>query len=214
MIKIVTELGIRKSDIFQSDAIVLVEEESDKRILSIFANTLGMNLDEYNIGIMSVGGKDSMEFYSNARILEESKTPFRVILDKDGKDPKEIEKIKRKLLGKGTRGKKLTAPGEKAVCEESDIYILEKYSIESYLLDSDAIIRSYDLSKEDISNFLVNKSEEDNKKNVLKELFKKFIGIEYSEVADGSTIASNIENENIDQEIKDLIENKIITLVK
>ncbi|MFC1786883.1 ATP-dependent endonuclease [Halobacteriota archaeon] len=208
--KISAELGIRKSDIFQSDAIVLVEGESDKRILNIWADTLGLNIDKYNIEIMSVGGKDSMKFYANASAFKVSKTPFKVILDNDGNDP---ETIKRKLLGEDKNGKKLKAPDEKAVCEESDIYILGKYSIESYLLDSKAISKEYDLNEEDVSQFLTSISRED-KKSVLNELFKKFLGRKYHEVADGSTIASNIENENIDQEIKDLIENKIITLVK
>jgi predicted ATP-dependent endonuclease of OLD family len=207
---IVLELGLRKSDIFQADAFVLVEGESDKRILHSLCKTLKVDIDQMNIQIISVGGKDSMDFYANARVLHESAMPFKVILDSDGEKP---DKIRKKLLGINRQGKRIKSSSEKRVARESDIIVLPEYSIESYLIVTRAISNAFGLDQDRVEMFL-KKQRGKNKKAVLKELAKRLMKDKYREVADGENLASHLKKGEIDPYMRRIIQQRIPGLIK
>ena len=207
---IMLELGLRKSDVFQADGIVLVEGESDKHILESLAKVVSVDLDEMNISILPVGGKDSMTFYANARVLVESRTPFRVILDGDGLDP---EAIRRKLLGLTKEGKRIKSTAENRVCRKTDVIVLREHSIESYLLVPRAISVALAIDEEQVEKYLRQRTGK-NKKRVLDGLVKNMLNRSYQEVADGARIARHMRKSEIHPELRRIISQRLVRLVK
>lgn len=99
---IVIELGIRPSDIFYANTIIFVEGKSDKVVLAILAQKVGVDLEAEGVSIIPTYGK-SRGKYHLAVFIEASKaanTPFFMILDKGaGRETKQF--VKNKILKEG-----------------------------------------------------------------------------------------------------------------
>lgn len=95
---IVLELGIRPSDIFYSNIIVFVEGPSDKVVLSILAQKMGLDFEAGEISFIPTYGKSQGKYHLNT-FIESTKAaniPFFMVLDKGaGKEAK-------KFLANGT----------------------------------------------------------------------------------------------------------------
>lgn len=92
---IVTELGIRPSDIFYANTIVFVEGPSDQIALSILAQKVGVDLEAEGVSIIPTHGKSRGKYHLGV-FIEASRaanTPFFMILDKGaGRETKQFIK--------------------------------------------------------------------------------------------------------------------------
>ena len=96
---LVAELGVRPGDIFDQDAIVLVEGETDEKVFALWYDTLrrsgaGRNLLQGRVLFLGVRGLTNIPFYLDARILQARTVPpdIFVVTDGDVKDSPAKEK--------------------------------------------------------------------------------------------------------------------------
>ncbi len=92
---IAVELDIRPSDIFYSNAVVFVEGPSDKVVLPILAQKMGLNFEAGEISFIPTYGKSQGKYHLNT-FIESTKAaniPFFMILDKGaGKETRDFVK--------------------------------------------------------------------------------------------------------------------------
>lgn len=197
--EVLNELEIKASDFFESDFLVLVEDDTDGKILQIFYDTLvhANQIQKKKICFLGCGGWGNIEYYANARILKTRKIPVNVhaIFDGDVSEnqSEKVDKVKRDLD-----------------LDENSVIILKQNSIENYLLVPRAINEAFpelELSEPEIGQFIQERKERKNKKRVLKVLFKEK-KLKYHEY-DGKKIAKAMKIEEIDPEIKNLFLEKI-----
>ena len=191
--RIIRTLGNRKSDVLEPAAVVFVEGEVDAAVLSQFAIVLGQPFDPVALRLIPVGGKANMDYFADAELLVALGKRLLVILDSDGKDP---EKVK-EYLTSSKRGARRVAP--------EDIHVLKEYSIESYLLDVQAIAKATSGNPREIAAFLSNCEGEPNKKKVLDSLFSEVLRRPYRPTIDAPKIASSFSTQQL-QTIKEIVE--------
>lgn len=124
--EVLTDIGVRNSDVLFSDAVVFVEGSGDKDVLNAWCRTLGVNLAENNISVLSMEGGD----FSNRRVrlrkevLEgiagNAGVPHLFIFDRDERPESEIEGLQ-SSVGK-------------------TVYFLQKRELENYLLSPEVLL--------------------------------------------------------------------------
>lgn len=189
--RIINELGVKASDIFDFDTIVFVEGKTDVKIFEGFKQTL-LSEKGKNVGFVDAGGWTNMEYFANAKILRSLKPPREIFAIFNGHIEKQ-EKIKERLL------RELNIKNE-------NIITLEESSIEAYLLVPSAIKRAFPnlrLSEEEISRIIERSKDKRNKKEILDFILRSGNVGSYDEEKAESIAKAMLENE-INDEIKDL----------
>jgi hypothetical protein len=108
------------------DRLVFVEGPSDEAVIREWAVTIGVNLNQANVGFISIGGVRNFAHYATETIftfLSKRQVQSWFILDRDERDNSEVEMLKTKL-------------GAKA-----QVVVLEKREIDNFLLSSPALER-------------------------------------------------------------------------
>jgi hypothetical protein len=181
---------LRGIDLFDFDAIVLVEGQIDKRVFSKFAQKIAPNL---RLLMIDVGGWGSMKYFADAKIAREAKLKVVVIFDGDTEARRSSDVKRRLLLDLGVKPRIVT---------------LKRNSIEDYLLIPRAICAAFpsqSLDESRIGSFL-RQSKKRNKKEVLDLLIRKLAGVKYnSRIA--ATIANRMTFAEIDPEIRQIFSN-------
>lgn len=170
-------LGIKNSDILLWEAVIFCEGTSDKDILTIFSEKLGINLEKKHINIVPVGTKGYMEYFAEIKTLKEFGIPFVIFCDKDKDDP---EELKKKLFAQN-------------MLNEEQIIITTKREIENYLSER-AIREVHQISNDNQIDF----NEDADMKKQIKEITGKCL------LCSETAKAMNIEE--IDAEVKTWIE--------
>ena len=98
--QIPAELGIRLSSLFIYDRLVFVEGPSDEEILRACASTLDVNLDQYGVGFVHLGGSRSLSYFASGTtlsFLSNRGVKMWFLIDRDEKNDEDIRKIKESL---------------------------------------------------------------------------------------------------------------------
>ncbi len=190
-------LGYNNSDLVQSDAVAFVEGRSDKVILEQMSQILGKPLSEHGIELV-VGRGDQIKRDAEpiTRVLEQLGIPYLFLFDSDGEDPdKKTVDLKKELS-----------------VSPSKIHVLEKYSIESYLISSPgAIASSINSDVGSVREFIDQNYYGGNPSGVLKDLYQENLGTGYNKEHNGAQIVRHFEESDIEEEIEDLI-NSLISM--
>ncbi|MGA8942535.1 MAG: AAA family ATPase [Thermoactinomyces sp.] len=175
------ELEFRNSDWLLWDAVLMVEGDTERKVIDIWARKLGYNLDSIGIRILVISGKDKVRHHinANARILDDFGVPYAVILDSDEDNPDELC---RDLV-------------ENTEIEEDACFILRKREIENYY-PKEAIQKAF---PEADLRFIKFGDHEDVKKQLEKILGHKAPTI-------GKKVAEQMEAEEIPSEIINAIQ--------
>lgn len=131
------ELGIRLSSLFMFDRLVFVEGPSDAAIIREWATTLGVNLNQANVGFINMGGARNILHYAaegTLSFLKKRQVDLWFLIDRDERNEPEIAKIEKEL---GHRAK---------------INVLKRREIENYLLSPEALLKFIKLKKKMTSN--------------------------------------------------------------
>jgi len=183
--KILEDIGIKPSDILQSDFLVFVEGPSDKNILKQFMEIYDKSINKMNFIILPLGGQniDHVNFDEIAKINRE----FIVILDSHRKSEESDIDNKRLEI--------------KAKCESlgKKCFILKKAQIENYL-SKRAIEEYYGIKNLEFSNF-------DKLNDIISNInSSKNLNIKYNKIRDGHKIVKSMKKEEIDEEIISILE--------
>ena len=118
-------IGARNSDVLLSDAVLFVEGESDRVVLSIWARLLGHSLESRNIAVLLVGSTEAARTVSRPRadllqaISRGSPVPHRFVLDSDERSAAELRSLREALA--------------------DTLVILSRREIENFFLESELI---------------------------------------------------------------------------
>lgn len=197
--RLIDELGVRSSDIFDFDTLVFVEGDDDVKIFKAISKQFIKSTDLV-VEFVNSEGWNSMAYYANARVLKSRKVKVDIfaVFDGDTEADEKNKKIKERLISD-------------LKIEQDHIITLKKHSIESYLLIPSTIKRALPLirlSEEEIDVFFKQNESKKNKKEVLDSLLRRGgIGSYTGEL--GAQIAQAMREDEIDQELKEDI-NKFI----
>ncbi|MBA4603809.1 ATP-dependent nuclease [Thermoactinomyces mirandus] len=175
------ELEIRNSDWLLWDAVLMVEGDTERKVIDIWARTWGENLDSIGIKILKMGGKDKALYYANASILDDLGIPYAVILDSDNKNPEEYCQY----LVKNTK------------IQEDACYILKKREIENYY-PKEAIQKAF--PEADLCSITFGDHED------VKTQLKEILGNNISQATIGKKVAEEMKAEEIPSEIRNAIQ--------
>jgi len=195
--RLIEEMGVRPSDIFEFENIVFVEGEDDVKIFKSISLALSKN-SHLNVGFIDAEGWHSMAYYVNAKVLKSKNIKVNIfaVFDGDTELEEKQKKTKDRLI------KELSI-------DESHIITLKENSIEGYLLVSSAIKRAFpqiNLSEKEIEKFIDDHRGKKNRKEVLNLLFKR--GGMFSYNGDmGVQIIQAMHQGEINPELKNIIEN-------
>lgn len=197
--RLIDEMGIRASDVFEFDSLVFVEGDDDVKIFKNILKQVSKTTDVI-VGFVDSEGWNSMAYYANARILKSRKVKVNIfaLFDGDTESNEKYKKIKERLI-------------KDLEIEQERIITLQKTSIESYLLVPSSIKRAFPLihlSENEIDEFIKQRDSKKNKKDVLDLLLKRGGIGAYNGVL-GAQIAQAMRDDEIDSELKDII-NKFI----
>jgi len=157
---IINELGIRYEDFLNSGVVVFVEGENDIDFFRFIVQKLRPKIDKIDRRITFIfsDGFRNIHYYAFMQILTSQNVSarFRVIVDSDGQD---LSLRKSKLLEdiKGNFGNRQEEEVEETIKKiEDNIVVLNKYSIESYFLNSELLNSAFpDIEKDDFE-YMVN----------------------------------------------------------
>lgn len=122
--KIPKELGIRLSSLFMYDKLIFVEGPSDENILREIALKLELNLGQYNVGFIRMGGVRNFAYYATEEILyflTKRRVELQFFIDKDETGQDYFKDLETKLTGK------------------AHIKILSRRELENYLIKPRAL---------------------------------------------------------------------------
>lgn len=195
---LLNQLGYSKSEVLQSTAAVFVEGVSDKSVLEEFSKILSAEEDEYEsideLGVTArpLGGdrlrRHGGELHNS---LGHLRIPHFFLVDSDDQSPEE---------------KEAELEGD---LEGAELHVLEKYCIESYLLESpQAVSEAFNLDENDVREYIEESEARPNKKYVLDDLIEDLAGQEggYDEREHSWIIARHFEAADIPDEIVLLID--------
>lgn len=118
------ELGLRLSSIFMFDRLVFVEGVTDELVLRAFAETLGYNLGQANVGFVVMGSARNFTHYAakaTMSLLSKRAVQSVFVLDRDERSEDSVTKLENQL-GEGAK-----------------LHVLGRREIENYLLDEEAM---------------------------------------------------------------------------
>jgi hypothetical protein len=179
---------LKEIDIFDYDALVIVEGSSDKKIFEKLALHIRPNL---NLLFIEGEGWTSHAYFAESKTALEAKRQVVVIFDGDTEDSRRRD-IKNRLLTQ--------------LKSNPIIVTLIRNSIEDYILVPSAIkaaIPTIFLNEKEITSYLEGNAGKRNKKAVLDHLLKSHAGIKY-DGAIGANIASHMSIGEIDPEIVEI----------
>jgi predicted ATPase len=183
------ELGVKPSDIFFSNGLVFVEGESDKAVIPVLAEKLGIDFKEHELTVIPTHGKSSgryhLQLWTDA--AKSTQIPFFMILDKDA------EKETKKLAD-------ILTPGD-------NLFLLRKGSIEEYYPDQHllaALKETYEIEIPDDDQKKILASPRDS--NIEVYLKTKKIDTKGWKVRIGQAVAQRMTPDDIDDELKRILE--------
>lgn len=184
-------LGYDKSDVYYSNAIVFVEDQSDKVVLEQFAAELGYSLKERGIRFVRVEGDN---LFSDAepmlKVINQLRIPYLFILDSDDQDPAE----------------KTEAVASKIGVSPDEVYVLEKPTIESYLIENaDAIQSAFNITEPDQVKEYLEQAGKRNHATVLNRIAKDVVGQSMNKQSINGMIARHVDRDEIPEELVDLL---------
>jgi len=187
---LIYELGIRPSDIFFSNAIIFVEGETDRRVLTIWAKKIGIRIEPPEVSIFPTHGKERGRYMLDVWLDASSvaNIPYFMILDKDA------EQEAKKYVDKG----KLEL--------NKNLFILQKGSIEDYY-PSEKLIEAI----ESVCEIKLNEEErkriiEIPRSKKIEEFLKSKVFSKGKKVDIGIKVAENMSIDEIDGEIRAILE--------
>jgi hypothetical protein len=195
--RLIGELGIKVSDVFDYDSLVFVEGDDDVKILRALSKQF-LKMHDFAVGFLDSEGWNNMAYYANARVLKSRRLKVEVfaVFDGDTESDEKHKKIKERLISE-------------LKIRDDHITTLKRSSIESYLLVPNAIRRAFPLirlSEDEIASFIQKDESKKNKKEVLDQLLRRGeIGPYTGEL--GAQIAQVMLDSEIDTELKDVMKN-------
>lgn len=118
-VQIPKELGIRLSSLFMFDRLIFVEGPSDEAVLREWASIMKVNLSQYNVGFVHLGGVRNFTHYATdatLSFLAKRQVQLRFIIDRDEKDEEEISRL------------------QAMVSDNARVNVLGKRELENYLI--------------------------------------------------------------------------------
>lgn len=184
-------LGYEKSDIIQSDRVLFVEGRSDKIILETLSGVIDREFSKHGVSLRVMGGDPTEdEIGPMTDLLGHMKIPYKFLFDSDGDDPE------RKKVSKASEINE----------SPNKVEILEKYCIESYFVERPRTVAdAINVEEAKVQAQLGDMNNISNKKNVLNEIFKEYVGTSYNEENHGAMIARQFTASEIDEELTELI---------
>ncbi len=170
------ELEFRNSDWLLWDAVLMVEGDTERKVIDIWARKLGYNLDSIGIKILVMSGKYKTHHYANANILDDFGIPYAVILDSDEDNPEELCRY----LIKNTK------------IEKDACFIFEKREIENYY-PKEAIQKAFPAA--DLRSVVF--GDDEDVKNRLREI----LGNNISQATIGKKVAEKMKADQIPSEV-------------
>lgn len=191
---IVLELGIRPSDIFYSNVIVFVEGPSDKVVLPILAQRIGLIFEAGEISLIPTYGKSQGKYHLNT-FIESTKAasiPFFMILDK----------------GAAKETKNFVSNGVLKL--DDNLFLLKKGDIEDYyprekLIDTVCSEYNIELTDEENGKLREGLAVESIETMLCKKLKLKNAPRSWKTVV-GRKVAQSVTEDEIDEELKRIIE--------
>lgn len=153
----IQDLGYTYSGVFQSDAVVIVEGRTDKKVFRILGEKYGINLKEERIGLVDMECRSKMINHSRSivKLLSVFDIPYLFICDSDSDPMREVrgtilDKINR--TGDGNN-EDVTIWWDKA--DRDNVCVWCESEIEEYLLhDIDKIAGALDTDPEQVAEIL------------------------------------------------------------
>lgn len=187
---LLSDLGIRPSDIFYSNAILFVEGPVDKKVYSELARKLNINFDEYGLSVIPIRGSGSGKYHLSVWLeaVKNTKLPFFMILDKDAH--KEAEQlIKEKILKK-----------------DQNLFLLNKGPIENYyppdtIFQAIKNVYEFDVSEDEKSD--IKKNFVSQIPTILEKHGKDNIGWKFLL---GEEISKMMKSDEVDTELQTIFE--------
>ena len=200
--RVIDELGIRPSDVLESDALVFVEGESDEKVFKAWYDTLRTCIGNENLArtrclFLGVWGLSNLPFYLDSKILKSRRLQPGIFHIVDGDIHESPDKERQ---WKRTRA---LLP-----CPDDHIYELRNGTIlEDYLLVAAAIVKAFPdrvLPVETLSSIITdNRRKGLNSKTSLTSLLESF-DIRYSPVV-AERIALSMQAEDVGEDIRNLM---------
>jgi predicted ATP-dependent endonuclease of OLD family len=189
------DLGYDKSGLLQSEAVVFVEGQSDKRILRQFGKTLDYDFEREGIEIVDLDGEGNMKAdgRSLVKLLNAFGVPFLFLKDSHGNDTdEEADELIDAICKRGEGGEFLN---------KGSVHVWEGYGIEDYLVSNpEAVASVVDAETESVREIISDHENEPDKAKVLDKIFLSELGEEYDKDHHGMMIAKHAESVHDDVE--------------
>jgi predicted ATP-dependent endonuclease of OLD family len=195
-------LGYDPAFALEPKTVVMVEGKADELVIKEFAKILDRKPDTKSVFFIPIGNKNKVEQFGPILTYALSGKNSIIILDNDNEDP---EEVKQKVLNHAKTFQKTSRIDKEILTEDNFcLYPKEVYSIESYLLKSEAIaLAGGDPSKtkeiEDKILIEISKSLEHRKKpkDFLSNLWESIGFGPYLETDTAAKIASRIKKHQL-----------------
>jgi predicted ATP-dependent endonuclease of OLD family len=189
------DLGYDKSGLLQSEAVVFVEGQSDKRILRQFGKTLDYDFEREGIEIVDLDGEGNMEAdgRSLVKLLNAFGVPFLFLKDSHGNNTDEEADELIDAICKRGEGEEFLNRG--------NVHVWEGYGIEDYLVSNpEAVASVVNAETEAVREIIDDHEDEPDKAEVLEKVFLSELGEEYDKDHHGMMIAKHVESVHDDVE--------------
>lgn len=144
---VIDELGIRYEDVLNPSLVVFVEGKEDVKFLK------KLGVDHPKLTVISTDGFRAIHYYAFIKIItsEHVSNKFILIADSDGEDSEQRkENLRAKIYAEFSN-----PPERLDKMLEGRIYVLNRYSIESYLLEKTTLKKAFpELDADDIDTFV------------------------------------------------------------
>jgi predicted ATPase len=218
--KELADLGYDQSDILQAEGVVFVEGRSDRMIFPELCKTAGLDIKKQGIEIVELEGEGNTR--RNARslvkVLFSFDIPYLFIIDSHGEDPSDVEREYLDLVNRtDDDGNDVDPDLIWWHTEPRHFHIWDGYGIESYLICPEAIASSLNVGVDEIRRELQEaddnpdidqEDKEETLEYVFRELRPQAMDTEatYSKEQDGRAIATQMNEEHLTDEVRDVIE--------
>jgi putative ATP-dependent endonuclease of OLD family len=214
------DLGYDQSDILQAEGVVFVEGRSDRMILPELCRTNGLDTKEQGIEIVELEGEGNTR--RNARslvkVLFSFDIPYLFVIDSHGEDSSTVETEYLDLVNRTDNdGSDVDPDTIWWHTEPRHFHIWDGYGIESYLICPEAIASTLNVDVAEVEAELQEAEDSPNvdqedKGEILEYAFRELrpqaMDTEaiYSKEQDGRAIATQMDEEHLPDEMRDVIE--------
>jgi predicted ATP-dependent endonuclease of OLD family len=189
--EVLYEIGIKPSDIFFANAILFVEGHTERAVIPILAQKLGIGLREIGLSIIPIHGKGIGKYHLEVWVQasKAADIPYFMLLDNDA----------------SSEGSHLVSDG--LLKANYNLFILQKGSIEDYYPEK-RIIQTLK------SDFNVDVTDEERKdllkspraKSIKELLTARKINTRGWKISVGKSVASSMTADEVDEEIRRFLE--------